>query len=104
MKIKRFNESDQIDISSERIKEILTQLQDFAAQLMDNNKMIESLTNELSNYESSATKGNDQIDDSISSAQMLKTSIVDSIDKVDNIIKNLNDYNEKGRKYLYTEK
>lgn len=104
MKIKRFNESEQIDISSERIKEILTQLQDFAAQLMDNNKMIESLTNELSNYESSATKGNDQIDDSISSAQMLKTSIVDSIDKVDNIIKNLSDYDEKGRKYLYTEK
>ena len=65
--------------------------------------MIESLVNELSNYKSEATKGNDQIDDSIASSQFVKSNIDDAIDKVDNIINNLVDYNEKGRQYLYTE-
>ena len=104
MKIKRFNESEEVDISSERIQEITKNLKEFSSQLTDNIKMIESLSNELSNYTSSSKKGNDQVDDSISTTQILKESLENCLDNNNSIIKNLTDYDQSGRKYLYTEK
>lgn len=101
MKIKRFNE--QMDISSERIGEIVENLIDFSSILDDKSKFIESIINELNNYKSESKKGNDQIDDSLAALQVLKKDIEDSLDKVDTVVNNLNDYNEGGRKYLYTE-
>lgn len=103
MKIRKFNEDEEVNISSERVYEILKELKQFSSQLGENSKMMESLINELSNYKSDTTKGNDQIDDSIASSQFVKSNIDDAIDKVDNVINNLMDYNDKGRKYLYTE-
>ncbi len=103
MKIKRFNEAEQVDISSERVNEILEELKDFASIMEDKSKYTESLLNELNNYKSESTKGNDQIDDSIAALQVIKKDIDDSKDKIDTIINNLLDYNEGGRKYLYTE-
>lgn len=101
MKINRFNE--QMDISSERIGEIVENLIDFSSILDDKSKFIESIINELNNYKSESKKGNDQIDDSLAALQVLKKDIEDSLDKVDTVVNNLNDYNEGGRKYLYTE-
>jgi hypothetical protein len=103
MKIKRFNEAEQVDISSERVNEILEELKDFASVMEDKSKYTESLLNELNNYKSESTKGNDQIDDSIAALQVIKKDIDDSKDKIDTIVNNLLDYNEGGRKYLYTE-
>ncbi len=103
MKIKRFNEAEQVDISSERVNEILEELKDFASIMEDKSKYTESLLNELNNYKSESTKGNDQIDDSIAALQVIKKDIDDSKDKIDTIVNNLLDYNEGGRKYLYTE-
>lgn len=103
MKIKRFNEAEQVDISSERVNEILEELKDFASVMEDKSKYTESLLNELNNYKSESTKGNDQIDDSIAALQVIKKDIDDSKDKIDTIINNLLDYNEGGRKYMYTE-
>ncbi len=102
MKIKRFNEAEQVDISSERVNEILEELKDFASIMEDKSKYTESLLNELNNYKSESTKGNDQIDDSIAALQVIKKDIDDSKDKIDTIVNNLLDYNEGGRKYLYT--
>ena len=103
MRIKRFNEAEEVDISSDRIDEILTDLKETAAAIEDKNKLIESLENELDNYKSDSQKGNDQIDDSIFALQVIKKNISDSLDKIDTVVKNLQSYDDEGRKYLYTE-
>lgn len=104
MRIKKFNEAtEEVDISSDRIDEMLTQLKETAAAIEDKNKLIESLENELENYKSDSQKGNDQIDDSIFALQVVKKSLTESIDKIDTVIQNLESYDDEGRKYLYTE-
>ncbi len=104
MRIKRFNEAnEQVDISSDRVDEILTELKEMAAALDDKNKLVESLENELDNYKSDSQKGNDQIDDSLFALQVIKKNITDSLDKIDTVVKNLQSYDDEGRKYLYTE-
>ena len=103
MKIIRFNEDEQVDISSERVSEINEQLKDFAATMLDKSKYVESLLNELNNYKSDSKKGNDQIDDSIAALQVIKKDVDDCNDKIDTVINNLMDYNDGGRKYMYTE-
>lgn len=103
MKIKRFNESEQVDISSERVNEIIEELKDFSAIMSDKSKYVDALLNELNNYKSESTKGNDQIDDSIAALQIVKKNADDSNDKIDTIVNNLLDYNDSGRKYMYTE-
>ncbi len=101
--IRRFNEDEQSDISSERVEEILAELKDFASSINDKSKLVESLLNELGNFKNQSKKGNDQIDDSISALQIIKKELDDSIDKMDTVANNLIDYNSNGRKYLYTE-
>ena len=103
MRIKRFNESDQVDISSDRVEEIVKKLKEMISSLEDKNKTIESLSNEFNNYVSNSQKGNDQIDDSIFALQILEKNFSDSIEKIDTIVQNLESYNAEGRKYLYTE-
>ena len=103
MKIKRFFESDQLDISTERITEIMDELKDFIANIEDRSKKIDALGTELSNYRNSSTKSNDQIDDSIAALQIIKKDLDDCVDKLDTFVNNLDSYNVDGRKYLYTE-
>lgn len=103
MKIKRFNEDEQVDISSERIEEINKELQDFASIMEDKSKYTEALLNEFNNFKSQSKKGNDQIDDSIAALQIMKKNIDECKDKIDTTINNLSDYNTNGRKYLYSE-
>ena len=103
MKIKRFNEDDQVDISPERIEEVLSELRDFASSMNDKSKSVEALLNVFGNFQGQSKKGNDQIDDSIASLQVIKKDVDDCIDKIDTVINNLVDYNDNGRKYLYTE-
>ena len=103
MKIKRFNEAEQVDISSERIEEILDNLKQLSSTLEDKGKFVDSLINELNNYKSNSQKGNDQVDDSVAALQVIKKDLDNSLDKTDTVISNLMNYSEAGRKYLYTE-
>ena len=105
MKIKRFHENieEEVNISQERVGEMIEELKEVLSGLENRSSTIDSYLNELENYQSKSTKGNDQIDDSISSFQIAKRGIDDSIDKIDNVINNLMSYNDEGRKYLYTE-
>ena len=103
MKIKRFFESDQVDISTERITEVMDELKDFIANIEDRSKKIDALGTELSGYRNSSTKSNDQIDDSIAALQIIKKDLDDCVDKLDTVVNNLDSYNVDGRKYLYTE-
>jgi len=104
MRIKRFNEAtEQVDISSERIDELMSELKETISTIDSKNKFIESLENELNDYKSDSQRGNDQIDDSIFALQVIKKNLSDSLDKFDTIINNLQSYDDEGRKYLYTE-
>lgn len=103
MKIRRFYESENIDISPERVGEMIEELKDFLSDIENKNKLIESMSSELENYKNQSKKGNDQIDDSIAAFQVIKKNLDDSIDKIDTVVNNLLDYNDSGRKYLYTE-
>jgi molecular chaperone GrpE (heat shock protein) len=103
MKIKRFNESEELDISQERVGEIISELRELLTDLETKSELSDSLLNEFNNYKNQSKKGNDQIDDSIAALQVLKKDLSSSIDKVDTVINNLMSYNEEGRKYLYTE-
>ena len=104
MKIRRFFEAEeQKDMSTERVEEILKELKEFTSQLDEKSKFTDKLQMELSNYKNLSNKSNDQIDDSIAALQIVKKNVDDSIDKLDTIITNIQDYSEEGRKYLYTE-
>lgn len=105
MKIKRFNEDleDNINISTERVGEIIEEMKDILSSLEEKSNSLESFSSEFNNYKSKSKKGNDQIDDSISALQVAKKGIDDSIDKIDTIINNLVSYNDEGRKFLYTQ-
>jgi hypothetical protein len=74
-----------------------------SGELESKTKLVESLTNELTNYKSDSQKGNDQIDDSIFAFQVIKKNLDDSLDKIDTVVQNLQSYDDEGRKYLYTE-
>lgn len=103
MRIKRFNESEEVDISTERIDEIVKELNEISASIKDKNKTIESLNSEFNNYVSDSQKGNDQVDDSIFALQVIKKNLDDTQDKIDTILQNMKSYTDEGRKYLYTE-
>jgi len=104
MKIRRFFEAEeQKDLATERVDEILKELKEFTSQLEEKSKITDALETELSNYKNLSSKSNDQIDDSIAALQIIKKNVDDSIDKLDTVITNIQNYNEQGRKYLYTE-
>lgn len=103
MRIKRFYENEEINISSERVSEIVEELKEFSDIMKDKSRYVESLINELNNFKSDSDKGNDQIDDSIAALQIIRKDSDDCVDKIDTVVNNLMDYNEKGRSYLYTE-
>jgi len=102
-RIRRFNESEQIDISAERTAEMIEDLKDMASTLLDKKKLAESLIGELESYKNKSDKGNDQIDDTIAALQVLAKDLESASDKAETSIGNLESYGEEGRKYLYTE-
>mgnify|MGYP006368280045 CR=1 FL=1 len=103
MRIMRFIESidSSIDISNERVSEIIDKLSDissaFDAKVID----VISIKDELSNYRSKSLKSNDQIDDSVSNLERINTRINDILSALDTAINSLKDYNASGRKFLY---
>lgn len=102
-RIRRFNESEQIDISPERTSEIIDDLKDMVATLADKKKLAESLISELDAYKNKSDRGNDQIDDTIAALQIIAKDLETASEKTDTAIGNLESYGEEGRKYLYSE-
>jgi uncharacterized coiled-coil DUF342 family protein len=102
MKIRKFFESDEtVDISNDRITEIINQISEIASTMDAKKEEIISLKNEFSNYRSKSKKSNDQIDDSVSNLEIVDSKISDTLSALDTVFKNLKDYNESGRKFLY---
>lgn len=103
MRIKRFSESEQKEISEDRVSDIIDELTELNSNLDSKNKSIESLISELTNFKNDSDRNNDQIDDNIALLQLVRKSLEDSIDKIDSVLVNFNSYLEDGRKFLYSE-
>lgn len=102
MRIRRFNESEEVlNISNERVTEIIDELSSITSEIDEKAKIIASLETELENYRSKSKKSNNQIDDASLSINSVKTKLDESTSLIDDIIKLLRDYNEGGEKYLY---
>lgn len=104
MRIKRFFETEQSDISNERVSEVLDVLREMVTNIEEKVKYIDSLGHELSNYKNQSIKSNDQIDDTIAALQIVKKDFDSVIDKLDTSVENLQNYNDEGRKSLYSDK
>ena len=102
MKIRKFNENaDIIEISNEKVNSIIDDLSNIMSSVNKNKIYIETISNDLYGYRSSSKKANDQIDDTVSDLEVIKTKVNDMIGLIENAVKNLKDYNQNGRKYLY---
>ena len=83
--------------------ELIEELKDSLSLIEDKSESVDKLLSELEKYKNNSKKGNDQIDDSLAALQIIKKNLDESTDKLDTVIGNLMDYNDEGRKYLYTE-
>jgi molecular chaperone GrpE (heat shock protein) len=103
MKIRKFNESEEINISNERIDDIIKELNTFKGDLKEKSSKIISYIKEFENYKSLSKTKNDQIDDSVIYLQSISKNISNFIDDTDTIIDNLNSYKDSGRSTVYTK-
>jgi len=102
MKIKKFNEQEEIvEISNERVDEILSELQLINDKIEDQAKSIHAIANELMNFRSKSTTANNQIDDSNLTLEELVSSLEEASTKIDTVIESLEDYKENGPRFLY---
>jgi ABC-type transporter Mla subunit MlaD len=100
MKIKKFNENDSSNLSTDFADEIVKNLTELLTYIDEKNKTIDSFINELNKFISEKST-NDQIDDSIANLQLIRGSFKDAVDKIDNVVNNMKDYNNSGIKDLY---
>jgi chromosome segregation ATPase len=102
MKIRKFFEAEEnVDISNDRVKEIIEKLISCSQTLDSKKDEMSSLHNELSNYKSKSAKSNDQIDDSVANLEFVDSKLKDILNHIDTIVNDLKDYDSSGRKYLY---
>jgi hypothetical protein len=102
MRIKRFTEQQEsVEISTDRVEEILQELKSVITQLSKSKELSTSLSNELSNFRSGSRTANNQIDDSALNLDLAASKLEEASSVIDEVIKSLEDYNEKGPRYLY---
>ena len=102
MKIKKFNENETTlsNLSTDFADEIVKNLTELLTYIDEKNKTIDSFINELNKFKSKKSTNN-QIDDSIANLQLIRGSFKDAVDKIDNVVNNMKDYNNSGIKDLY---
>lgn len=102
MKIRKFNEADEInDISADRTTEIIEDLRKTIVFLEQKVENIDSYLNELGNFQNTKKSQNDPIDDAVANLQLVRGALKDSITNLDNSTISLEEYNKSGRKFLY---
>ena len=102
MKIRKFNEAEEVlNISNERVDEIMGELSSISSEIDAKSKIINGLLNELENYKTKSKKANNQLDDASLNINSVKIKLDESTTLIDNIIGLLKDYNTNGSKYLY---
>src|ERR1035437_3675256 len=97
--LKSFESKDQL--APDRVSDIEKDMTQMSQVIKLKVEIVDSLLNELNDFKSDSKSSNDQIDDSIANLQLVRKNLSDSLDKLDNVVKNMNDYNESGSKFLY---
>lgn len=102
MRIKRFNEQEEsIEISTDRVEEILQEVRSTMVTLDKARERATSLSNELSNFRSGSRTANNQVDDASINLDLASTRLSEAERILDDVAKSLDDYKEKGPRYLY---
>jgi len=100
MKIRKFNEDIQ-DIESNRLTEIIEEINNFINNLTNTRGDIDTMLKDISKYKSDSKKANDQIDDSIIGLQGSNGLLDETVIKLNEVSNLLKDYSDGGRKFLY---
>lgn len=101
MQIRKISEDLIQDISSEKVEEMIKNLKYISEIIDEKKKEIKKLSSDLSVFSNKKKKKNDQIDDSILNFEKVDSNLLDALSLLDTVYKNLEDYKENGRKYLY---
>jgi uncharacterized coiled-coil DUF342 family protein len=102
MRIKKFLEQEEVvEISNERVDEIISTMQVMNSSIEDHSKKLQSIANELMNFRSKSTTANNQIDDSNLTLEEIVSNLDDIASKLDAVVTALEDYKENGPRFLY---
>lgn len=103
MRIRKFNEAieDNVDISNERVSEIMEGVTEIFNNLESDRERIKNYYSELSKFRSKSDKSNDQIDDSSINLELVDTKMEECLSIINKINTTLENYIKDGRKFLY---
>jgi ABC-type transporter Mla subunit MlaD len=101
MRIRKISEDLVQDISSEKVEEMIKNLKDISEIIDEKKKEIKKISTDLSAFSNKKEKKNDQVDDSILNFEKVDANLLDALSLLDTVYKNLEDYKDNGRKYLY---
>ena len=101
MRIRKISEDLVQDISSEKVEEMIKNLKDISEIIDEKKREIKKISTDLSAFSNKKEKKNDQVDDSILNFEKVDANLLDALSLLDTVYKNLEDYKDNGRKYLY---
>lgn len=102
MKIRKFYEAEeQLQLSNDTIVEMMDKIKEISENIDNNKKTILSISETLSNFLSNSKSSNNQIDDAHLNLKTIESKISDLIGLLDQVNKQLKDYNDSGEKFIY---
>lgn len=101
MKIRRFYESSEMEMSNESIENIISKLTEITSSSENKMGELTDIIKSLSKFKSNSSNSNTQIDDSCLNLDLVDKKLSEVINLLDTVINNLNDYKDSGEKYIY---
>jgi len=104
MRVLRFYEQEEspaLEMSDERVDQIVSELKAMSDLLSGQMEKARSLSSELSNFRSASRTANNQIDDSSLNLDLVAAKIEETMSALDSVVESMEDYKEKGPRYLY---
>jgi ABC-type transporter Mla subunit MlaD len=97
----KFNEDNAKKISSDRVNQIIKEMDSLTQVINDNLVKTKAITDELSGYTSKSSKNNNQIDDAFVNLGGLTSKLSEVINSINAINTKLKDYTEHGEASIY---
>jgi chromosome segregation ATPase len=102
MRIKKFYEAqEQILLSNETLNEMIDKIKEVSDSFDKNKKILNSLGETLSNFETNSKNSNSQLDDASLNLKTIQSKISDLMSLLDSTNNQLKDYYESGEKFIY---
>jgi uncharacterized coiled-coil DUF342 family protein len=100
--IRKFTEAtEQLQLSNESITEMIDKITQISEAMDSGKKKVLSMVETLSNFLSDSKSQNNQIDDAHLNLKTIDTKISDLLSLLDQVNKQLENYNESGEKFIY---